>query len=165
MPNPITSSDRSPFSSPASSETVDACNPELASCGVSTSATHETSRSVTIAPVYVTGERDSAVSELVRRHDAAASACDAERDKALVTCELAASAAVGTALMVPSGIGFVASLATTVGNAVQCGQDLAKALDCDDRAQRLAEADADCTDSGGILLTTAKSELVCLVTR
>jgi len=166
MPNPITCSDRSLFSSPGAFETGDACNPELASCGPPPAAAAEVPRSVTIAPVDVTGESDSAARQLVRRHDASASpGCGPEQAKAVLSCTLAATTAVGTALTTPSGIGLVLGLIGTARTAAQCAGDVSLALECKDRSEAIANANADCTARGGVLLTGANTELICQVTR
>jgi hypothetical protein len=112
------------------------------------------------------GESDPAASELVRRHDASASpGCSTERSNAFLSCTLAVSSAVNTALTAPTGIGLVLGLVPTVGNALQCGRDIAFALDCEERAQTLAVATTECTENGGVLLNGANSDLICLVTR
>ena len=166
MPQPISGSDRSDFSPPPSFETSGACNPELASCNAVTSKAPEIPRSVTIDPVYVPGEADSAAHELVRRYDASASPrCSTEQTNAVLSCGLAAVAAASTAVAAPSVIGLVLTGSTTVGAAVQCVRDISIALDCKERSAAVADAEADCTSRNGVLLTGASSELVCLVVR
>ena len=166
MPQPISESDRSGFSPPTSFETADACNPEVASCDAVTSQAPENPRSVTVDPVYVTGEADSAACELVRRYDASAPPrCSTEQNNALLTCGLAAVAAASTAAAAPSVIGVVLAGSTMVGAAVQCARDIKIVLDCQERSDAVANADADCTSRDGVLLTGASSELVCLVVR
>ena len=164
MPQPISGSDRFGLSAPPSFETAAACNSELASCEVT--PTPESPHSITIDPVYVTGKADSGAHELVRRYDASApSRCSTEQSNALISCGLAAVAAASTAAAAPSLVGVVLAGSTTVGAAVQCVRDVRILLDCQERSDAVANADADCTSRKGVLLNGASSELVCLVVR
>ncbi|HKO48602.1 MAG TPA: hypothetical protein VJV79_12810 [Polyangiaceae bacterium] len=162
MPNPISSENRSVYD-PSATPGVEECDPHMACCALSSPASPEATRQVTIAPVYVTGDLDSGAQQLVGRHDAlAAPSCANERSKANVTCGLAEAGAMTLALSAPTGIGLVLGAIATAGAGMHCAREIVAARDCEEQGQRRAVLDAECSARDGVLLIGATGNLICL---
>jgi hypothetical protein len=132
MTEPISSQNRSIYD-PSQFGAAE-CDASTASCAPPAAASGA-ARTVTIPPVYITGDAGLGSSELVRRYESAkAPSCSAENANAAISCGLAVAGAGATAVTAPSGVALAFGVATTLGLAAQCGRDLAFAVDCNKQA-------------------------------